>query len=201
MFIKRIVDLFIDPVKAWESIRDTSPTTFGVLFGHVAVLGVIPPLSAYFGTSKVGWTIGSADPVRLTEASAGSISLVYYIVIIFSIYMLARVIRWMSVTYGDDKSLAQCMALAAYPATPLLLVGIVQLYPVLWLNYLIGLVALAYSIYLLYRGTPIMMEIPIERAFLFSSAVLAACLISLVGVLAVSVTLWSFGIDPVFTVH
>ncbi len=201
MFIKWIVDIFIDPVKAWESIRETSPTTAGVLFGHVAVLGAIPPLSAYFGTSKVGWTIGNADPVRLTEASAGSISIIYYIVIIFSIYMLARIIRWMSVTYGAEKSLAQCTALAAYPATPLLLVGIVQLYPVLWLNYLIGLPAFAYSIYLLYRGTPIIMEIPTERAFLFSSAVLAVCLISLVGVLAVSVTLWGFGIDPVFTVH
>ena len=201
MFIKRTIGLFLNPVREWESIRDSSQTTAGILFGHAAILGIIPPISAYFGTTKVGWTIGYLDPVRLTEASAGSMSIIYYFVIIGSILTLGKMIQWMNVTYGANKPLAKCMALATYPATPLLLVGIVQFYPVLWLNYLIGLPALAYSIYLLYCGTSIVMEIPSERAFLFSSAVLAVCLISLVGVLAATTVLWGFGITPKFTIH
>jgi hypothetical protein len=112
---------------------------------------------------------------------------------------MGAMIHWMSKTYGAEKPLAQCIALAAYTATPMFLVGLMMLYPALWLNLLMGLPALAYSVYLLYTGVPIMMEIPEERGFLFSSAVLAVGLVMLVGILAASVILWSFGIGPVYT--
>ncbi len=93
----------------------------------------------------------------------------------------------------------QCIALAAYTATPLFLIGLTALYPLLWLDMVLGFPALAYSVYLLYTGVPIMMEIPVERGFLFSSAVLGVGLVMLVGVMAASVILWSWGVGPVFT--
>ena len=52
---------------------------YGVLMGLGAVapgalvafwLAAIPALSAYFGTTEVGWTIGDGDPVKLTAESA-----------------------------------------------------------------------------------------------------------------------------------
>ena len=190
--------MFLEPSKEWESIRDSEQTVAGILCGYVAVLALIPPVCAYIGTTQVGWTIGMSDPVRLTTSSAIPISVIYYIVILISVLTIGKLIQWMGQTYGADKPLAKCIALAAYPATPVLLVGIVQLYPLLWLNYLVGLPALAYSVYLLYSGTSVVMEIPPERAFLFASAVLAVCLVALVGVLAATVTLWGFGIAPGF---
>jgi hypothetical protein len=75
------------------------------------------------------------------------------------------------------------------------------LYPVLWLNLLISLPALAYTVYLLYSGVPVMMGISKERGFLFSSAVLAVGLVMLVGVLAATVILWDIGIGPIYTSH
>ena len=42
-------------------------------------------------------------------------------------------------------------------------------------------------------------EIPPERGFLFSSAVLGVGLVMLVGVMAASAILWSWGVGPVFT--
>ncbi|MCH8178135.1 MAG: DUF1282 family protein, partial [Proteobacteria bacterium] len=44
-----------------------------------------------------------------------------------------------------------------------------------WLNMLIGLPVLAYTVYLLYTGLPIMMGISRDRGFLFSTAVLGVC--------------------------
>lgn len=41
------------------------------------------------------------------------------------------------------QSLSRCVAIAVYSAVPLLLVGFAQVYPVLWINFLIGLPALA----------------------------------------------------------
>jgi hypothetical protein len=74
-----------------------------------------------------------------------------------------------------------------------------EVYPVLWLNMLMGLPALAYTVYLLYTGLPIMMEIPTERGFLYSSAVLAVGLIALVSLLGMTALLWGMGLQPVFT--
>lgn len=195
----RIIGLLISPQRTWVKIRDDKQGAVRVLLGHTMILGLIPPVCAYFGTTQVGWTIGYTDPVRLTTASALPISIIYYLVIIASILTLGKLIHWMSNTYGTDRSLGTCISLATYPPTPLFLIGVVQLYPVLWLNYLIGLPALAYSIYLLYSGTEILMELPRERAFLMASAILAVCLVALVGVLAATVTLWGFGLGPSFT--
>ena len=79
------------------------------------------------------------------------------------------------------------------------LVGIVELLPILWLNFVIGLPALAYSVYLLYTGVPIMMEVSEEKGFLFSSAVLAVGLVALVSMLAATAILWGSGFAPQFT--
>ncbi|NKB63538.1 MAG: DUF1282 domain-containing protein [Gammaproteobacteria bacterium] len=78
------------------------------------------------------------------------------------------------------------------------LIGVCQVYPALWINFLFGLPALAYSVYLLYCGVPIVMEIPKEKGFIFASAVLAVCLVTLVGLLASTVILWSHGLGPSF---
>ena len=58
---------------------------------------------------------------------------------------------------------------------------------------------LGYTIFLFYSGVPAVMEIPQERGFLFSSAVMAFGLVALVALLAVSVLLWSSGFGPSFT--
>ena len=58
---------------------------------------------------------------------------------------------------------------------------------------------LGYTVYLFYTGVPVMMEIPQERGFLFSSAVMAFGLVALVALLAMSVLLWNSGFGPSFT--
>ncbi len=194
------IHLLFNPVGGWDRIKSTDRSAASVLLGHTAILGLIPPGAALYGTTRVGWTVGYNDPVRLTMESALPISIIYYAVILVSILTLGKLIQWMNRTYGVNRALAQCVALAAYPATPLLLIGIVQLYPLLWLNYMLGLPALAYSIYLLYSGTERLMELPRERAFLMASSILAVCLISLVGVLAATVTLWGLGLGPGFVI-
>ena len=74
-----------------------------------------------------------------------------------------------------------------------------QLYPVLWLNMLVGLPALAYTVYLLYSGVPVMMGISKERGFLFASAVLAVGPVMLVGGAGGERDPWGIGVGPVFT--
>ena len=198
MFIQHIIGLFTDPVGEWEKIREEQKSKSGG-FGFIFLLSAIPAISGYIGTTQVGWRIGVGDPVRITGDSAIAIAIIFYLAMIVGVFSIGWVIHLLGKAYELEKPLPLCLALAAYTATPLFLIGIMEVYPVLWLNMLLGLPALAYTVYLLYSGLPIMMEIPAERGFLYSSAVLAVGLIALVSLLGMTALLWGMGLQPVFT--
>jgi len=199
MFIQHIVGLFIDPMRQWEKIRDQHKSADGGSVAHIFVLAAIPAISGYIGTTQVGWRIGVGEPIRITGDSAFAIAIIYYLALLVGVFTIGWVIHLLGKAYEVEKPLSLCIALAAYAATPLFLIGLMEVYPVLWLNMLLGLPALAYTVYLLYSGLPIMMEISAERGFLYSSAVLAVGLISLVALLAMTALLWGMGLQPVFT--
>jgi len=199
MFLRHLIGLLTNPGAEWRLIRDRDYGIGGCLGGHTLLLALIPAVSGFVGTTQIGWRIGAGDPVRLTTASAAPIAVLYYLAMIAAAISVGWVIRWMSQTYGSHPSFAQCLVLASYTATPLFLIGIMQLYPVLWLNMIVGLFALALTIRIFFAGVPVMMGIPEERAFLFASAAMAFGLVTLVAMLAVTALLWGAGFAPVFT--
>jgi hypothetical protein len=199
MFIQHIVGLFTDPMRQWEKIREQQKSSDGGSVAHIFVLAAIPAISGYIGTTQVGWRIGVGEPIRITGDSAFAIAIIYYLALLVGVFSIGWVIHLLGKAYEVEKPLSLCITLAAYAATPLFLIGLMEVYPVLWLNMLLGLPALAYTVYLLYSGLPIMMEIPAERGFLYSSAVLAVGLIALVALLAMTALLWGMGLQPVFT--
>ena len=198
MILSHVWGLFAHPEEEWKSIRKENCTIGRCYCSHVLLLAAVPPIAGYIGTTQVGWHIVTAEVHRLTHQSALWIAILSYLTILVAVFTIGKMIHWMGQTYGTKQPLSQCIALAAYTATPLFLIGVMLLYPVLWLNLLIGLVALAYTVYLLYLGVPIVMSVTKERGFLFSSAVLAVGLVALVAVLAATVILWDIGIGPAF---
>ena len=199
MSIAHVLKLFANPKDGWRAIHTHQYSIGGVFLQHTVVFALIPAIAGYVGTTEVGWQIGAGETVRLTTASAGRIAVIYYLAMLAGVGTVGWAIHWMGKTYGADQPLGQCLALASFTATPLFLVGLLQLYPVLWLNLIAGLPVLAFTTYLFYSGVPIMMEIPEERGFLFSSAMLAFGLVTLVALLAVTALLWGAGYAPSFT--
>lgn len=199
MSIAHVLGLFVNPSAQWAKIRDRHHSLRSSLLTHTMLFALIPAVSGFYGTTRVGWQIGSGDVTRLTDASALQIAVLYYLAMIAATFSVGWMIHWMSKTYGADQPLSQCYALATYTATPLFLVGFMQLYPVLWLNLIVGLPALGYTVYIFYTGVPEMMQIPPQRGFLFSSAVMGFGLVALVAMLAVTALLWGSGFAPSFT--
>lgn len=196
--IRHIWGLFTRPHKQWASLREERLGT-GKAFAHLMILAVIPVVCAYIGTTEVGWRIGNGPAVKITGDSALRIGVLYYVTLIVGVSWVAWMIGWMANTYGAKQPFSQCLVLATYIATPFFLFGLMQLYPVLWINLVAGFPALAFTVVLLYTGVPEMMQIPEEKGFLFSSSVLAIGLVLLVSVLAATVMIWSFGLAPAYT--
>ena len=196
--IAHIWGLFFDAGQEWTAIQSRRYSIAKTYLGLVLILGLIPPLCGFIGTTQVGWQIGVGPLVKLSMRSALVIAVLYYLAILVGVAGIGAMIQWMTKTYGAEQPLAQCIALAAFAGVPLMLVGVVLLYPVLWLNLLFGMAALGMNVRLLFVGVPIMMEIPPERGFLFASAILGLGLVALVGFLAATAILWDFGVSPEF---
>ena len=191
--------LLVNPSAGWKAIHDRAYGGPSCFFGHTVLLALIPPLAAYYGTTQIGWQIGDGEITRLTGASAGRIAMLYYLVMLTATIGVGWVTHWMTRSYGADRPLGQCFALASYTATPLFLIGLMNVFPLIWLNLLLGLGALSYTIYLFFTGVPVMMEISNERGFLFASAVMFIGLVTLVATLGACVMLWTWGFEPEFT--
>ncbi|MYB34992.1 MAG: YIP1 family protein [Gammaproteobacteria bacterium] len=196
---KHIFNIFNKPEEVWSALRSGDISIANLYIQVIIPLSLIPPLAGYYGTTQHGWQVGNNPPVKLTPDSALPISVMYFLALLAAFYIIAQLIHWMSSTYGERQPFTRCLALAVFSAVPLLLAGIAQVYPELWINLLIGLIGMTYAVYLLYRGVPIIMGISDQQGFLFASAVLAASLVSLVATLAASVILWDFGVGPAFT--
>lgn len=199
MSFTHVIKLFINPRAGWTAIHARRYSVAAVLLGHTLIFAAIPAVAGYIGTTRVGWQVAGGEVTRLTAVSAGNIAVLYYLAMLTGVGTVGWAIHWMGKTYGANQPIGQCIALASFTATPLFLVGLLQAYPVLWLNLVVGLPVLAFTIYIFFTGVPIMMEIPEERGFLFSSAMLAFGLVTLVSMLAVTALLWGTGFAPSFT--
>ena len=197
MILNHIWGLYTHPKEEWHVIEKRHESLSYSLI-HILIISLIPAICCYYATAYIGWTIGAGDPIRISVESAQLIAVSMYFALVIGVFSLAYLIQWMAKTFDSKPDFIQALELAAYTATPLLMVGIVALYPVLWFVSLAGLAAVAYSVYLLYSGVPIMMNIPEEKGFIYSSSVVTCGLVLLVSLMAFTAFMWTMGFGPEF---
>ncbi|HAQ88298.1 MAG: hypothetical protein CMK99_15095 [Pseudomonas sp.] len=196
--INHVWGLFAHPGQEWQEITGEERAVGRLHLGEVAVLAAIPAISAFIGTTQVGWSIGGGEAVKLTESSALQLTILSYLAMLAGVAVMGGFIHWMSRTYDASPTLVQCIVFAAYTATPLFVGGLAALYPHIWLGMIVGTAAICYTTYLLYVGLPTFMNIHADEGFLFSSSVLAVGLVVLVAILALSVIMWGMGVGPIY---
>ncbi len=198
MILNHLWGLYAHPKEEWHTI-DERHESLKYSLTHILLVSLIPSVCAYFSAVNIGWSIGVGEPIRLTSDSAMLLAVAMYFALIVGVFALAYLAHWMAHTFGSEPTYTQTLELASYTSTPLFMVGLAALYPELWFVMLVGLAGLSYSVYLLYVGVPILMHIPEERGFIYSSSVVTCGLILLVCVLTATAILWSSGFSPVFT--
>lgn len=190
--------LLVQPRRQWQLIAGLSEKNLRRHLPYVIVLALLPALAWYFGTTRVGWSIGGGDPIRITSDSALSLVAVFYCALVLAVVAVGYFIHWMAKTYGAKSDPMKGIVVAGFTATPIFIAGAAGFYPVLWLDILLAIVAAAYAVYLLYLGIPIVMGVSEERGFLYASAVVTVSLVVAVVVMVATVLFWSFVAAPVF---
>ncbi|MDX1405295.1 MAG: Yip1 family protein [Woeseiaceae bacterium] len=188
--------LLLQPDGVFQELSTTRPDPHIVFFRFLIWLAILPPLFAYVGAANFGWRIGAADPIYLPGGDLVIISILYFFVLLFGFVSTALISQWMAATYGARSSLGIHFAMVVIVAAPLAAGSVIHLFPHIFINVLALIPILIWSMFLLYRGLPVVLQISPERGMLMASALIAYLLVAAVSVLGISVALWSRGIGP-----
>jgi len=200
--LEHTLGIMLHPDREWKAIRNERHSFAQVFLSHVPILALIPCLSMFYGVTQVGWSIGDGDVRKLTMESAGWLCGLTYFAMMAGVYVLGEFINWMSKTYGvsdkADRRHYEGTALAVYITTPVFLAGFIGLYPDPVIYSVVHILAGAYTVYLVYEGIPILMNIEKDQAFMYASSVVTVGLVMLVMVRVGSVIVWGMGVGPVY---
>lgn len=192
-FIPRIL---WQPQSVFRQLAEAKPSVQQVFLGYVLWLGLLPPVCAFVGMQSFGWHFGIGESVQMSGAVALWVAVAYYICLFLGFAVSVLVMRWMAPTYGASTHAGLNAALTAIVGTPLMLGGLLHLYPLLPLNLLAIIPALIWSVYLLYTGLPLMLGVDSSRGMLMASAMLGVFFVGVVSIAVLTMILWVNGIGP-----
>ncbi len=188
--------VLLRPKAVFSQLAKASPSATGVFFSFALWLGILPPVFAYIGAMNFGWRLGVVEPLFFPWYITLGISTAYFGALSFGFLSAAFIARWMASTYRADVSLGAHFALMTVVGAPLTMGSVMHLYPHVFLNIVVLVPALIWSMYLLYTGLPVVLKTDPERGMLMASAIIGYLLVALVTLLGLTVMLWSYGIGP-----
>ena len=196
MYLQHMFGLLYHPKAEWDSIKKENHSLGHIYLTHLLFLAAIPPFALLVGTTQFGWSFTGSQFYFLSMESAIPLAGAFYVALLAGMFFMAYTTFWMEKTFGAEASLERCLLFTTFTSTPLFLSGLVGFVPILWLDVFVVMAAVSYTIYLLYAGVPVFMNIPEERGFIFSTSILTVGLCALVGMMAATVVIWGMGFAP-----
>ena len=196
LFIKSLYE----PTSAFQELAKTEPGPVATFFRYSIWLLLLPPIFALVGAGNFGWRIGADEPLMLDLQSLFLVSVGYFFVLVFGLFSTALVSAWMASTYGANTSIGKHVALITIVGEPLAIASIAHLFPDVLINVLVLIPVMIWSMYLLYKGIPIVLDTPPERGMLMASSLVAWLLVAAVSLLGISMAMWTMGVGPLLGV-
>jgi len=167
-----------------------------LFFGISFWLMLIPPISAFFGTYYMGWSMNFEDPIRLSLVESVAISIFYGLALIIGYLMMVFVIKWMSSVYAPNATLRDAFAVTTVTTTPIMLAGIAHLYPSILFHVIILSPIFALSAYLLFASIPVLLKTDYDKGIFMGCALFGFISTAGVSLLGISIISWVNGIGP-----
>ena len=190
MLVKHFSHIFYEPKHCLED-ADREPAKITDIMLHIAFLSLIPTVCGYIASVHIGWDLGIGTPFFMAQEQAVIIALAAYLSFNIGVYGLGYSICWLAKTFDVHPNPLHCTELAVFTSLPLFALGLVALYPVLYINVAVGMLAIGAAVYPLYIGVPLLMHIPEEEGFVYSTWVVTIGLVMLVVFMGAAVFLLS----------
>lgn len=188
--------LYAQPLKTWQRIHSHHEALF-LPWLHLLFIAFIPVASAYYSAVYLGWETG-LKTVSMAASSAFFLASMMYLALILGVLALAYLTSKTAFIFHAQENFKRSFELITYTVTPLFMAGLAVFYAELWFIACVFLIGLAYSIYLLYTGVPILMELSEEQGFMYASTIVMMAGILLVAFVIATIIAWSNGFAPQF---
>ena len=173
----RAYGLLREPKKEWQQIKAEETTVPSLLIGYVAPLAAIPPVCGLIGSLIF-------EPIRVGSISDAVVGVVVtWLVTVALVFLLGVAINALADQFDADRDDIGAQKVAAYSITPALLSGLFSLWPPLWW---VSLFALAAMVYIMYRGLPVLMNAPEDRALAYAATVTVAAAVAFIVIFALA---------------
>ncbi|MCL4715204.1 MAG: DUF1282 family protein [Hyphomonadaceae bacterium] len=167
--LSRAYGLLREPDKEWRQIKAEATTIPNILLGYVAPLAAIPPVCDLIGSTLFNRLLVIEPGEALIRA------VVTWVVTVALVFLLGLLINALADQFEADRDELGAQKIAAYSLTPAFLSGVFSLWPPLWW---LSLFALAAMVFIMYRGLPILMKAPQERALSYAATVTIAGMVA-----------------------
>ena len=194
--ITNAIGILFSPQGTWQRLATVADRASNLV--PVLILAALPAVGWYYGTTHKGWSVGSGEVTKFANSGGIALGALLYVGLVAWVCIIGLSIHWMAKSYGAQSTLMRGITVAGFTAVPMLFAGVVGFNPVPSIVLVVGVASAAWSLYLLYIGIPTVMNVPQDRGFLFASAVVAVCLVILMGMMGAGVILWDV-FSPEFT--
>ncbi len=180
--VQRVQDVLLKPQQTWPVIDAEGGDTASIYKNYLIYLALVPAVAGFVGLSLIGVGVfGVSMRVPLLSGLANMV--VGYVMSLVMVFVLGLIANALAPSFGGTKNPLNALKLVAYGSTAGFLGGIFSLLPSLSI---LGLLAAAYSIYLIYVGVPVMMKSPPEKAVGYTAVLIICGIVAAVIVGAVS---------------
>jgi hypothetical protein len=188
---KHFFGLFSVPRVEWKSISDEKTDLTQLGLTRLIFFAAVPAISFLIGFTQVGWSLSGTDYNKVALNYAFLMAVAFYVLIVVATLLMAYFTFAMERAFGTEASFERCFIFVTYTATPMYMAGLVGFLPIVWLCMIVLMAAVFYSLYLLYIGIPIYMNIPEGKGFIVATSILSAGLCMMVCFNVATVIIWS----------
>ncbi len=188
------------PTEAFKQLAQVDPSPVGIMLRYSLWLLILPPAFSLIGAANFGWRLGAAEPLMLPTQALLLVSCAYFLILIIGLLSTSIISRWMASTYAASTSLGRHVALITIVGEPLAVASLAHLFPDVLLNIIVLIPTMIWSMFLLYKGIPIVLETTSERGMLMASSLVGWLLVAAVSLLGMSMMFWTLGVGPLLGV-
>jgi hypothetical protein len=141
--VDRVKNILFTPKTEWPVIAGETATVQSLYTGYIMILAAIGPL-----VTALMYGVG--------------VAVLSYLIGLAMVYVLALIADALAPRFGGEKNFIRALQLVAYGFTAAWVGVILQVVP--FLGALLGLAAVAYSVYIFYLGAPVLRKCAPDKA-------------------------------------
>lgn len=164
--IERVKELILYPDRAWNKIKDECLDLKTLYISYVMILAAIPEISNFIGINFIRVFILNHH-IKIISYSF-IIAIFSYLFSLINVYIISIVVNMLASSFNSKQNLINAFKLVSFSMTPYWISGVLYLIPVLSPFIILGII---YSLYLFYKGLPVLMETPNDKVFFYTLTV------------------------------